>query len=255
MNQLPSDSPDRLEALKRILAADRQAFRVPPDLITTTSSPKSEDNTAQLAERVNDNLAAVERRLEETEKAVNERLSKSENQAKDELGKLARVTESKVNKLDDQLRSDKLQSIQILAVFVALFTFVSVQFQLYAAVKNPLNLVALSIILLGALLLFVCLVHLGAGYYRDQPKAFASWVKSPLNIGLATVSVLSLLMLSGGVILMSVAAQQSNDLWHQRQTACSVLSSSIIGALKVKSPAEGFLEKRYMNECHDLWSQ
>lgn len=63
--------------------------------------------------------------------------------------------DKKTDRLNEQLKADRLQSIQILTLFVAFFTFVSVEFQLFSSLKDDLSVAALSLLLCGSLLLFV----------------------------------------------------------------------------------------------------
>lgn len=108
--------------------------------------------SARLKGLAND-IAKLDEKVAADQQVI-EKFVKVEEEAKQTLND----HKEQIDKVQAQARSDKLQAIQILAVFVAFFTFVSVEFQLFAVLKDPLSVVALTSVLLGALLCFVLLV-------------------------------------------------------------------------------------------------
>jgi hypothetical protein len=173
---------------------------------------------------------------------------------KKKIRRQRKLTTDKLTKLDDQLRNDKLQSIQILALFVAFFTFVSVQFQLFAVVKDSFTMIALSMVLLGALLLFVCLTHLGIGYFRqDSPKNFKDWVKGLMFKGLFWVGLIAVIVLGLGLYLARAAQENTHAQSVQLQSVCKELGTKTEEAITKQLPTGDFLKTRYEHECTDAW--
>lgn len=63
-----------------------------------------------------------------------------------------------VDGLSKEIASVKADAVNTLAVFVAFFTFISVEFQILQSAAGPFFAISLSLFLLGGLALFVCLV-------------------------------------------------------------------------------------------------
>ncbi len=77
----------------------------------------------------------------------------------DNFKKLEKNTAKKINNLQDEIRSIQIKSVEMLGVFVALFTFVSLDFSI---LKSSVNLgVSVSLILVagGLLLTFLLLMQ------------------------------------------------------------------------------------------------
>ncbi len=90
-------------------------------------------------------------RISQMAKDIEEDFKKKSEKIKDEI----KTSEDRLNKkIDDS----KLKIIETLGIFVALFTFVSIDFQVFRAYKNPWSIGGLILILLGSLTMFLILL-------------------------------------------------------------------------------------------------
>ncbi len=63
--------------------------------------------------------------------------------------------DKKTEDLEDKIENSKLSVIETLGMFVALFTFISVDFQVFKSYRDPVAIGALTAILIGAIFLFI----------------------------------------------------------------------------------------------------
>ncbi|MFA5777060.1 MAG: hypothetical protein WC906_01315 [Parcubacteria group bacterium] len=63
--------------------------------------------------------------------------------------------EKKFQKQDDKIENQKLTIIETLGIFVALFTFISIDFQVFKSYRNPFAISGLTLILLGSITFLV----------------------------------------------------------------------------------------------------
>lgn len=90
----------------------------------------------------------------------------------------------------------KLQYIETLGVFVAVFTFISVDFQILRTAQHPLDLIGLILISAGLLILFPLLIHYIVSASKRPDKIFKQlFITSILCIILGTLSVILRLFL------------------------------------------------------------
>ena len=61
----------------------------------------------------------------------------------------------KTKDLEDKIENSKLSVIETLGMFIALFTFISVDFQVFKSYRDPMAISALTAILIGAIFLFI----------------------------------------------------------------------------------------------------
>lgn len=60
--------------------------------------------------------------------------------------------------LDKKIDDSKIRIIETLGIFVALFTFISINFQVFKSYKNPVAISGLILILLGSLTTFITIL-------------------------------------------------------------------------------------------------
>lgn len=93
-----------------------------------------------------------------------------------------------------ELKQDKHSLIGILTIFVAIFTFLSIELQILKSVTDYLRLAGLSIIILASLLFFVTNLHIIA----------EKWINNDCKLPKIwwTYNVLAVILLALGVLLM-----------------------------------------------------
>lgn len=84
-----------------------------------------------------------------------------EKDVKDEIKKEAKKTVKDVeDRLDRKIDDSRTKTIETLGIFVALFTFVSLQFQAFSMLNSFQAIGAVTLIILGALILFIIVLDL-----------------------------------------------------------------------------------------------
>lgn len=111
------------------------------------------DKTSKELKTTQNDLAAMKTLIEEQRKELNEAKLDFEKQRKEGA---------------DQIKTDRLQSIQILAIFVAFFTFASISFQMFANVNSHFWL-PLGLTILGAMTLFSSIIIMASNKVTAMP--------------------------------------------------------------------------------------
>lgn len=73
--------------------------------------------------------------------------------------KIEKNIEKRFDKLDDKIENSKLKTIETLGIFIGLFTFISVEFQIFRRDFDLAEAAGLSMIILGGMLLFINFMH------------------------------------------------------------------------------------------------
>ncbi|MCK4891395.1 MAG: hypothetical protein KAS78_01885 [Candidatus Pacebacteria bacterium] len=127
---------------------------------------------------------------EEFKKKVNEI-------AKTNTEKIIRETK---DELRDKIDDSKLKTIETLGIFVALFTFVSIEFQVFRTLDNAQSVAGLTLILLGSLLTFITVLDSVLSKIKLQEDIEFKLLK-PKSWPL--VFIWMLLMILGGALFVS----------------------------------------------------
>jgi hypothetical protein len=147
--------------------------------------------------------------------------------------KIKEVNE-KVVELDRKIDENKIRIVETLGIFVALFTFVSIEFQAFRIYQSPKEIAGLTLILLGALLLFLtifeALINIDlpftkrdSGFLRGLLDNFRgkdvgfSWTDSNtwgpgIMIKFAPLLLICFVLLASGVALFTVSLTSSMQL-------------------------------------------
>ena len=228
---------------KTFLGGDPQ-LKIAAENIKTIFTQSANAKVTELNKKFNDS--------EKKFKNIQKEIKKLQDDTNRELQEIEKEIKASVSKIDDQQRNDKLQSIQILALFAAFFTFVSVEFQLFSVLKDPLEAIALSLLLLGALLAFVTALMMGLNYFQNSAKN-----KKPRDrfINIIGLGAAALLVAGAGLGYMQSenAKQESRSMKQEllnQQKRCEALGSDILRQLSVEdSKTLRFLQHQYNNEC------
>lgn len=87
--------------------------------------------------------------IDEMAKGVENKIKESKREAKE--------SEKEIRK---EIDNSKLSVIETLGIFVALFTFISVEFQILKNTTSIFSMLGLSFVMLGSLVFFVLILHL-----------------------------------------------------------------------------------------------
>lgn len=80
--------------------------------------------------------------------------------------------EKKFEKQDSKIENQKLTIIETLGIFVALFTFISIDFQVFKSYRNPFAISGLTLILLGSVAFIISVFDFFILKARSIKKAF-----------------------------------------------------------------------------------
>lgn len=154
-----------------------------------------------------------------------------------------------------EIKSERLQATQILALFIGFFTFVSIQFQLFASVEDAYTMVSLSVVLLGGLLVFVSLTYLGVYFIRSEPKGFREWFFSIIKKGTLYILFIAIALFITGIFMSSSARENLQARKSSQVEACDTLTERIQNAIYNDAKTAIFLQEQYENECANIWAK
>ena len=130
------------------------------DIFEEVSSESSvgiaEDFSKNIEKAVSKNIAVLS---EKNQNEVIDKLRKyTDKQIEETLNKIrsANVELEKLRKeLRNEIENGRLSTIEALGIFVALFTFISIEFQVFRSYRNPFAISGLTLIFLGSIFLFL----------------------------------------------------------------------------------------------------
>lgn len=177
-----------------------------------TQKSKDEERLGEYFKKVGYTSSGVK---EEFEKIIDLRTKKVEKN----LEKLQKQFEEKLKNsekdLDDKIENSKLSVIETLGVFVALFTFISIDFQVFRSYRDPYAITGLTLILLGSVSFLISVLDFFILKARsiknsvdDTEVGDSSWLESinrSLKSNKSRIFILSLevLFIIGGIFLLS----------------------------------------------------
>lgn len=104
-----------------------------------------------------DVAAKASKEVEEKHAALEADLQAKSDNIKEDVGTIRK-----------ELSSDRYRTVEVLAFFVAFFTFVSIEFQLFANITNYFQVLSLTLILFGSMVFFVVLLSRVIGLMSNQ---------------------------------------------------------------------------------------
>ena len=131
---------------------------------------------------------------------IDEKIKKQENRVDEFESKMEDTARRTEDKLSDKIDDSKLKTIETLGIFVALFTFVSIDFQVFKMFNNPQSIAGLMLILLGSLLTFITVLDSVLSKIKLQEDIKFKLLK-PKSWTL--VFIWMLLMILGGALFVS----------------------------------------------------
>lgn len=145
-----------------------------------------------------------------------------------------------IDGIKQDISSASKQSVEMLGVFVAFFTFVSVEFQLFKIVESGVMAIAISAFLLGSLLLFAYAIHVFFKLENEQNKSHGY-----------TVLVVALLLLGGACYLFysqnPVIKSQKAEVEMLRKHIDNLTASSSAAAQDMQSLRDDQINLRRKN--------
>lgn len=117
------------------------------------------------------NLEAIEERLLNKAEYVAEKKIKDYVNKDEFENKVIKIAEERtgklIDKLDSKIDDSRIKTVEALGIFVALFTFISIEFQAFKVFEDNLQAIGgVTLIILGALLFFVVLIDFVVSNYN-----------------------------------------------------------------------------------------
>lgn len=117
--------------------------------------------------------------------------------------------DSKINTASDKLESKQINSIQVLGIFVALFTFVSGSFQIYKMIDN-INSAVVFTALVAGLSVFILFIVTLLLFIRNRKYAFI-WSTAVLVFSLGII-IYSLYFFQNNGVMKQTADSSANQI-------------------------------------------
>lgn len=106
-------------------------------------------------------------------------------------GEIADLIKAQIDPLKKELGDYKAKIIEVLGVFVALFTFISIDFQIFKENTSVLSAVGISLVTLGSLSFFILLLFVGLNHQNDTQNKNRNYF--------LFLFVISIVFISGGI--------------------------------------------------------
>jgi len=111
--------------------------------------------------KIDNNINKLEEKLNNTEEQFKEDIKKTKKDTEIKLNNKIEETWKETNQdLSDKIDNSKLKTIETLGIFVALFTFVSVNVQIFTRVTHLKSAMWFTVLLMGSLGFFALIIHI-----------------------------------------------------------------------------------------------
>lgn len=113
---------------------------------------RSKKSTGVSIDQLEQILIDKDRAIEEKLHKLEESIKKVVNESGEEFTKKIKVEQEKAeDKFDQKIDSSKISIIETLGIFIALFTFISIDFQVFKSYRDPVAISGLTLILLASI--------------------------------------------------------------------------------------------------------
>ncbi len=153
--------------------------------------------------------AIVEKKLKELDDFVSEKFNKFEEEFRVLEKDMYVKIDDKIDKAGDKLESKQINSIQVLGIFVALFTFVSGSFQIYKMIDN-INSAVVFTALVAGLSVFILFIITLLLFIRNKKYAFI-WSTAVLVFSLGII-IYSLYFFQNNGVMKQTADSSTNQI-------------------------------------------
>lgn len=166
-----------------------------------------EAHEKEVIENIKDPYDRIKRELKKD-------ISKIQEEYKKKFEKFQQDENKMRDEIEKQIENSKLSVIEVIGVFVALFTFISTEFQVFRIFREPMAIAGLSLILLGAISFLVILfdfyilqaraIKNGAKTYSDEGKYWKGLIiRVKENPARTSLFILTFAFIVLGVVLFS----------------------------------------------------
>lgn len=172
-----SDDSSSTEAEKRITSDDLKDLRV------------------QIQKEIKETKDEFKKSLSEFQKNFNDNL--------DELGELKTEIDKDSGEIKSEIRRIQLPVIETLGIFATLFTFISIEFQVFRMYRDPQAISGLTLVLLGSIAFLMSIFDYFIGYLENK------------KIGRYVIYGLCFVFIVLGIWLFSTASFETLDDYRE----------------------------------------
>ncbi len=141
------------------------------------------------------------------------------------------LIKAQIDPIKDELSEYKAKIIEVLGIFVALFTFISIDFQIFKENISIISAIGVSLVTLGALSFFILLLFFSLNFRSDTTKQNKTFFVS--------LFLLSVLFIIGGVFC--IWKESKNNLVTQSNLESYYSKDQTDAFLKSKTTQDDFL--------------
>lgn len=149
--------------IKKNIGTTEASVSNPPEETSSSTGETTTDQYMDIALRAKF-LSVAENAdkqiLKELKSYTDTELKKIKNQLKNFTSKIGKDENNLKNRLEEKIDDSKLSVIETLGIFVALFTFLSIDIQIMRSTFSLIGLLGFILLTLGSLLFFVIILHI-----------------------------------------------------------------------------------------------
>lgn len=139
-------------------------------------------------------LRVIDDRVQKAKDITDKKIRELEEKVQTVEQELTEKTDEKIAEIDSQ----QIDQVQTLSIFVAFFTFVSVEFGILRAVPNPMNATGFTLILLGGLVFFVLVVD----EVLNTRRSLSSKTTKKVRVKFGILLLVSMFFIAAGTLML-----------------------------------------------------
>lgn len=117
---------------------------------------------------------------------------------KNNYSKLENEAKATYKEFKQETQTDKSKLIEVVGIFVAIFTFISVEVQILESVNGILRIAGFTILLFALLMLFLFLLNYMADNWINKHDNFLPQIKHPFFLYVMILVIISLVLIGFG---------------------------------------------------------
>lgn len=137
----------------------------------------------------------------------------TEKYTKEFVNNKLKESENRLKKMENKIENSQIRIVETLGIFVALFTFISTEFQAFKIYQSLKAIAGLSLIMLGGLLIFIIILNIVLMSSKIDKDATFNFLKcntwSNVFILKFVFLILCLFFIVFGVILLSTSKEKN----------------------------------------------
>lgn len=149
----------------------------------------------------------MEEILKLQDKEMGQRYENIVSKQDQKMKKWIKEIEEKQNRIQLTIDDNKISVIESLGIFVALFTFISIEFQVFKIYSHPNSIVGISLVFLGSLLILISALDFLLNFKNIEGDNKKNTILKSIKLKIAFCW---LLFIAIGIILLYTSPEKSN---------------------------------------------